>query len=89
MDVEASTQWLDLTQQSTAMVLGVPKYYNTKEVFYKCVTFISTLQLETEYLLSGTPNTIAVDCWVKSNHCVEASTYYKIDICYYLLSTNH
>lgn len=25
MDVEASTQWLDLTQQSTAMVLGVPE----------------------------------------------------------------
>ncbi|XP_063399739.1 xanthine dehydrogenase/oxidase-like [Mytilus trossulus] len=25
MDVEASTQWIDLTQQSTAMVLGVPE----------------------------------------------------------------
>ncbi|CAC5385055.1 XDH [Mytilus coruscus] len=25
MDVEASTQWIDLTQQSTAMVLGIPE----------------------------------------------------------------
>ena len=52
------------------------------------MTFISTLQLETEYLLSGTPNTIAVDCWVKSNHCVEASTSMPSSVGLHILICN-